>query len=58
MPNHGCVIANPVVDNYSPDCLRWEPRPRRPPGPGQVRVHTQLLSIDPATRNWLSLDHP
>jgi len=54
--NGAWVVDRPVHGSYSPDCLRWVERDVADVGPGQVRVRTLLLSIDPTTRNWLTLD--
>lgn len=56
MKNHAWIIAKPSRGHYTPDCLRWETRERPTLPDGQVLVRTHLLSIDPATRNWLLLD--
>ncbi|WP_345750863.1 NADP-dependent oxidoreductase [Microbacterium rhizophilus] len=49
------VVDHAALGEYSPDCLRWEERPVTAPD-GGVLVRTILLSIDPTTRNWLTLD--
>ena len=50
------LVERPVVGEYSPDCLRLVERPIPEPRDGEVLVRTRLVSIDPTTRNWLTLD--
>jgi len=54
--NRAWIVERPVVGEYSPDCLRLAERPVPEPGDGEVLVRTLLVSIDPTTRNWLTLD--
>jgi len=50
------VVERPVVGAYQPDCLRLVTAAVPAPGEGEVLVRTLLVSIDPTTRNWLTLD--
>lgn len=54
--NRVWVVERPVVGEYSPDCLRFVELPVPEPADGDVVVRTRLVSIDPTTRNWLTLD--
>lgn len=51
----GWVIAKPSLGEYDPSCLRLEERPVRSMANGEVIVKTVLMSLDPTTRNWLTL---
>ncbi|WP_286794036.1 NADP-dependent oxidoreductase [Microbacterium sp. UBA3394] len=54
--NRGWIVREPVVGEYSPDCIDLQTRPAPVAAEGEVVVRTLLLSIDPTTRNWLTLD--
>lgn len=56
MLSHGWVVAKSSRGVYSPECLSWQQRPVREPGPDQVLVKTSFLSLDPTSRNWLKLE--
>jgi len=54
--NRTWIVERPVVGEYSPDVLRLIEQDMPVPGDGEVLVRTLLASIDPTTRNWLTLD--
>jgi NADPH-dependent curcumin reductase CurA len=54
--NHAWIIEKPSRGRYTPDCLRWEERDVPSLADGEVLVRTELISIDPTTRNWLLLE--
>lgn len=56
MKSNAWIIAKPSRGKYTADCLRWEEREVGDVPEGTVLVKTELLSIDPTTRNWLLLD--
>lgn len=56
MTNRAWIIDHASEGHYAADCLRLENIPIPVPGEGEVLVKTSLLSIDPTTRNWLTLD--
>ncbi|MET4538649.1 NADPH-dependent curcumin reductase CurA [Arthrobacter bambusae] len=49
------VIAKASLGEYDPSCLRREERLIGAPAKGEVIVKTMLMSLDPTTRNWLTL---
>lgn len=55
MSNKVLVITKPALGRYSADCLRLEERKPVPLEPGEVRLRTIYLSLDPTNRNWLKL---
>lgn len=56
LTNRSWVIAKALRGKYSTSHLRIEARGIPEPVPGRVIVKTHLISIDPTTRNWLTLD--
>ena len=54
--NRTWIVERPVVGEYSSDFLRLVDLPVPRPGDGEVLVRTLLVSIDPTTRNWLTID--
>jgi len=54
--NKGWIVAKPVVGTYQPECLQWRETPIPEISDGEVLVRTLLLSLDPTSRNWLTLD--
>jgi NADPH-dependent curcumin reductase CurA len=54
--NRAWIVDRPVVGNYSSDCLRLVDAAEPVPADGDVLVRTLVISIDPTTRNWLTLD--
>ena len=50
------IVERAVTGEYSPDCMRLTTAEMPSPDDGEVLVRTLLLSIDPTTRNWLTLD--
>lgn len=55
MSNPAWTIRKPSVGRYRPDVLGLEDRPPASLRPGQVRVRTLLLSLDPSNLMWLKL---
>ena len=51
----GWVIVKPSLGEYDPSCLRREERIVGTMAQGEVIVKTMLMSLDPTTRNWLTL---
>jgi NADPH-dependent curcumin reductase CurA len=56
MLSRGWIVAKASRGVYSPDCLSWQERSVPELRQGQVLVKTNLLSLDPTSRNWLKLE--
>lgn len=54
--NRVWVVERAVSGEYRPDCLRLVDGDMPVPDDGEVLVRTLLVSLDPTTRNWLTLD--
>ncbi|MCX6587420.1 MAG: NADP-dependent oxidoreductase [Acidobacteria bacterium] len=54
MKNHGWILERRPVEKLDASCLAWREMELAPLAPGQVRVKTLLLSLDPTNRIWAS----
>lgn len=54
--NRVWVVERAVSGEYRPDCLRLVDGDMPVADDGEVLVRTLLVSLDPTTRNWLTLD--
>jgi len=52
--NRGWILVErPVGDNFD-DVLKFRELPMPEPGPGEVLIRVQYLSLDPANRGWMA----
>jgi NADPH-dependent curcumin reductase CurA len=54
MKNQGWILERRPVEKLDASCLAWRELEVPPLAPGQVRVKTLLLSLDPTNRIWAS----
>lgn len=54
MTNRGWILERRPVEKLDASCFAWREMELAPLTPGQVRVRTLLLSLDPTNRIWAS----
>jgi NADPH-dependent curcumin reductase len=56
MENESWIVERAATNAYDPSCLRMERTPMPTAPQNRVLVRTELLSLDPTSRNWLKLN--